>query len=211
MKPDITTLLIDLDDTVYPSSIGVWPFLMKRIYNYMREVVGIPPHLVDETRDRLFYQYGTTLKGLQHEYGTDMQDYLVYVHDVDLSDYFKPDPALQACLAALPHTKWIFTNASRSHAENVLGLLGVRSYFLGIIDVVDTAPWCKPERQSFEVALELAGSPDPRHCLFVDDRAPNLDTARALGMLTLQVTEEPNSHHPAISRLCQLQDFLASL
>ena len=41
MKP-VKTLLIDLDDTTYPTSIGVWPILTQRVYQYMREIVGIP-------------------------------------------------------------------------------------------------------------------------------------------------------------------------
>ena len=55
MKP-VKTLLIDLDDTTYPTSIGVWPILTQRVYQYMHEIVGIPENEIPEKRDRLFVE-----------------------------------------------------------------------------------------------------------------------------------------------------------
>lgn len=210
MYPEIKTLLIDLDDTVYPTSLGVWPFLMQRIYHYMHEVVGIPADMVEQTRDRMYETYGTTLRGLMAENDVEMQDYLDYVHIVDLSDYIKPDPELRESLLSIDIPKWIFTNASRAHAENVLGLLEIRDLFTGIVDVIDTTPWCKPQQGAYDIVLQHVGSPEPKTCLFIDDRASNLDTARQIGLRTLQVMPTPDSSHPAISQLADLPFFLAN-
>ncbi|HPL81792.1 MAG TPA: HAD-IA family hydrolase, partial [Anaerolineaceae bacterium] len=157
---------------------------------------------------RLFKQYGTTLRGLQIEREVDMHDYLDYVHYVDLSEYMQPDPALRTALESLPQPKWIYTNASVAHAENVLNLMNLRDLFVDIIDVVATAPYCKPEVGSYEIALNLVGNPRPENCLFIDDRSNNLDTARALGIHTLQVKPKPDSDHPSISHLIHLPDYL---
>ena len=206
----IDLLFIDLDDTVYPENIGLWPFFAKRIHDYMHIKVGIPSEEVPEIRERLFHTYGTTLRGLQNEFGTDMHDYLAYVHEVDLSAYIKPDPELRRSLAECPQEKWIFTNASRAHAENVLGLTGLRDLFTGIIDVVDTSPFCKPQVEAFELGFAKAGKPNLKNCLFVDDRAENLDTAKALGLQTLQVDLplKAENGHPKIQRLAEITAWL---
>ncbi len=208
----IKTLLIDLDDTTYPPTDGVWPVLTERIFQYMREVVKIPEGEIPSTRDRLFVQYGTTMLGLRQEYGVEIDDYLEYVHTVDLSGQIKPNLELREALSSLLQEKWIFTNATRQHASNVLGLLGIEDLFLGVIDVMDTEPWCKPHPESFEIALRMSGSPNPAETLFVDDLEANLNTARELGIRTLRVASEPvHSNHPVIKRLADLPVFLAGL
>ena len=209
MKP-VKTLLIDLDDTTYPTSIGVWPILTQRVYQYMREIVGIPENEIPEKRDRLFVEHGTTMRGLNLEYGIDVQDYLQYVHGVDLSKVIQADQNLRAELSALPQPKWIFTNASRQHANTVLELLGIADLFNGVIDVLDTDPWCKPQPEAFEIALRLAGGPDPAVTMFVDDLETNLDAARKLGLQTLRISaEEVESKHPVINALAELPAFLS--
>ena len=209
MKP-VKTLLIDLDDTTYPTSVGVWPILTQRVYQYMHEIVGIPENEIPEKRDRLFVEHGTTMRGLNLEYGIDVQDYLQYVHGVDLSKVIQADQNLRAELSALPQPKWIFTNASRQHANTVLELLGIADLFNGVIDVLDTDPWCKPQPEAFEIALKLAGSPEPTVTMFVDDLETNLDAARKLGLLTLRVSaEEVESKHPVINALAELPAFLS--
>ena len=209
MKP-VKTLLIDLDDTTYPTSIGVWPILTQRVYQYMREIVGIPENEIPEKRDRLFVEHGTTMRGLNLEYGIDVQDYLQYVHGVDLSKVIQADQNLRAELSALPQPTWIFTNASRQHANTVLELLGIADLFNGVIDVLDTDPWCKPQPEAFEIALRLAGSPEPAVTMFVDDLETNLDAARKLGLQTLRISaEEVESKHPVINALAELPAFLS--
>ena len=207
----IKTLLIDLDDTTYPTSIGVWPILTERVFRYMRDVVGIPKDEIPEKRDRLYWEHGTTMRGLNIEYGIDVEDYLQYVHEVDLSQVIEPDYQLKAALSSLPQEKWIFTNASRQHANNVLGLLGISDLFMGVIDVLDTEPWCKPHPEAFEIALKLAGGPEPAETLFVDDLETNLDAARKLGLQTLRVSSQiVASNHPVINNLVELPTFLSN-
>lgn len=207
----VKTLLIDLDDTTYPTSVGVWPLITERVFQYMYAVVGIPKDEIPEKRDRLFLEHGTTMRGLNIEYGIDVQDYLHYVHEVDLSKVIQPDQQLRQALGSLPQDKWIFTNASRQHANNVLGLLGISDLFMGVIDVLDTEPWCKPHPEAFEIALKLAGGLQPTETLFVDDLEVNLDAARSLGLQTLRVSGQMiESNHPVINSLVELPTFLSN-
>ncbi len=207
----LKTLLIDLDDTTYPTSVGVWPILTERVFQYMLDVVGIAKDEIPEKRERLFMEHGTTMRGLNIEYGIDVEDYLEYVHEVDLSKVIQPDYQLRDALSSLPQEKWIFTNASRKHACNVLERLGITEQFMGVIDVMDTEPWCKPHAEAFEIALKLAGEPQPGETLFVDDLEVNLDAARKLGLQTLRVSAEAvESKHPVIKNLTELPQFLSN-
>lgn len=208
---EIQLLLIDLDDTVYPPDTGAWDILGNRIYEFMDKYVGIPYEIIHEERDRLFHLHGTTMKGLHVEYGANVNDYLDYVHDVDLTGVIVEDPALRQALIEIPQEKWIFTNACRAHAEQILRLVGIRDLFTDIIDVLDTDPFCKPDPLAFSIALEKAGNPDPSRCLFIDDRVPNLDAAKALGMYTVQVdpTGVTADSHLVIKKLSDLPLALA--
>ncbi|WP_188187127.1 HAD family hydrolase [Nonomuraea sp. SYSU D8015] len=73
----------------------------------------------------------------------------------------------------------IVTNAM-DKIEEQLDRLGL-TYFAD--DVVSSARVgvAKPDRRIYEIAAERAGAP-PERCLFVDDRLPNVEAARALGM-----------------------------
>ena len=209
----IKTLFIDLDDTVYPPNNGIWELLGERIVVYMRDVLGIPPDEIIEIREHFLEKYGSTINGLRAEYGADLHDYLEYVHDEDLSPFIQKDQELRLALESLPQPKWIFTNASKSHAEQVLGLLGIRDLFQGIIDLEDTDPYCKPHKGAFEKAFALANHPKAEESLFVDDRVSNLDSARALGMYTLLVSARhvEGCDHPQIKKLSALPEFLTKL
>ena len=165
----IRLLFIDLDDTVYPPDTGAWDILGNRIYEFMEKYVDIPYEKIHEERDRLFHLHGTTMKGLHVEYGADINHYLEYVHDVDLSGVIKEDPALRQALLQIPQEKWIFTNACRAHAEQILRLVGIREFFTDIIDVLDTDPYCKPDPLAFARALGM-------HTVLVDPASTSADS-----------------------------------
>ena len=77
-----TTIFFDLDDTLYPSSSGVWKLIKDRMNLYMHLRLEIPRDEIPSLREELFHQYGTTLRGLQATYHIDTKDYLSFVHDI---------------------------------------------------------------------------------------------------------------------------------
>ncbi len=200
----IRAFFIDLDDTVYPASSGVWPLAAERMVTYMNEVLGIPMAEAPALRERLFHKYGTTLRGLQLEYGIDSEDYLAYVHDLDLHNLLEPDPELKESLARFNQPKWIFTNATREHAQNVLSAIQVAECFSGIIDIRDVQPYCKPDPAAYQIALQLAGSLAPEEVLMVDDRKENLDVAANLGFKTVLISPLPQNGYRTLPRLADL-------
>ena len=189
-----TTLFFDLDDTLYPSSTGLWHAIRERMNLYMREYMGIPEKDVPVLREQYFKMYGTTLRGLQARHNVDVEEYLAFVHDLPLKDYLTPDPTQREIIASLPGRKLIFTNADVAHARRVLAALQLDDLFDNIVDVNAVAPYCKPMPESFAIAQELAKEPDPRKCVVIDDLPRTTRAALEAGMASiLYGTDEPTA------------------
>lgn len=187
----IKYILFDLDDTLYSTSLGMMHEISQRMSEYMVTRVGIPRDDVERQRKDYWARHGTTLRGLYIERHIDPQDFLAFVHDVNIEKYLQADARLDAMLAQLPQTKSIFTNAPADYARRVLGALGVEKYFQEIFDINFIAYDSKPNAMAYErvvAALPVSTS----ECLMIDDTARNLVPAKKLGMQTawLRVTEE---------------------
>jgi len=187
-----STLFFDLDDTLYPTSTGLWHEIKERMNMYMRERLLIPETDVPVLREQYFKMYGTTLRGLQERHNVDKDDFLAYVHDLPLKDFLTPNPIVREVLASLPTRKLIFTNADVHHAERVLAALQLDDLFDGIVDVNAVAPYCKPMPESFAIAQDIADEPDPRKCVMIDDLPRTTRAALEVGMASLLYgTDEP--------------------
>ncbi|HLF74259.1 MAG TPA: pyrimidine 5'-nucleotidase [Anaerolineales bacterium] len=188
-----TTIFFDLDDTLYPSSTGLWSAIRERMNLYMLERLGIPEKDVPLLREQYFKMYGTTLRGLQARHNVDTEEFLAFVHDLPLMDYLRPDPALRNVIASLPVRRLIFTNADTNHARRVLAALQLDNLFEMIVDINAVAPYCKPIPESFAIAMELADEPDPRRCVVIDDLPRTTRAALNVGMASLLYgCEEPS-------------------
>src|SRR5689334_24468801 len=180
-----TTLFFDLDDTLYPSSTGLWFAIKDRMTLYMIERLGLPEKDVPLLREQYFKMYGTTLRGLQARHHVDKDDYLAFVHDLPLKDYLKPNPIAREVIAALPTRNLIFTNADALHARRVLAALELDDLFETVVDANAVAPHCKPMQASFAIAMELADEPDPRKCVMIDDLPRTTRAALHIGMASM--------------------------
>ena len=181
----ITTIFFDLDDTLYPASSGLWNDIKDRISQYMHERMGIPADQVQGLRQQYFERYGTTLQGLQANYPLDAQDYLNFVHGLPLKDYIRPTPGLREVLQGMPARKFIFTNGDAGHAQRVITTLELEGCFDGILDILKMAPFCKPMPETFGMALKMAGEPEARKCVMIDDLARTTRAAREQGMYSV--------------------------
>ena len=180
-----STLFFDLDDTLYPSSSGLWPAIKERMTQYMCERMRIPETDVPALREQYFKMFGTTLRGLQERHNVDTEEYLAYVHDLNLRNYLTPDPVVREVIASLPTRNLIFTNADANHAWRVLAALELDDLFDTIVDVNAIAPYCKPMPESFAIAMDLADEPDPRKCVMIDDLPRTTRAALNVGMASL--------------------------
>jgi putative hydrolase of the HAD superfamily len=181
------TIFLDLDDTLYPNTSGVWGAIGERINRYMTVRVGVPSAQVAALRDHYFRAYGTTLNGLMLHHRVDPHDYLDYVHQVPIEDMIRPDPELLETLRSLPQKRVVFTNASLGHAQRVIRALGVESAIDQVVDIVALEMINKPTPESFLRAMALCGESDAAACVTVDDALRNLLTANSLGMTTVLV------------------------
>lgn len=190
-----TTIFFDLDDTLYPASLGLWEAIRLRMQTYMQKLLGLPDEELAAMREHYFETYGTTLRGLQMNHQVDAEDFLAYVHDLPLHLYLKPDPVLRSILLGLPQRRWIFTNSDANHTRRVMDILGVSDCFEGIIDIHTLEFFSKPNREAYQHALRIAGEPDASKCAYLDDSTRNLLPARQMGFRTVLVGGE--QEHPA--------------
>jgi putative hydrolase of the HAD superfamily len=209
-----TTIFCDLDDTLYPSGNGLWEAIGQRMNRFMVERVKLPEDQVPSIRRHYYQTYGTTLRGLQIHHAVDADEYLAYVHDLDLEQFLHPDACLRDMLFNLPQKIWIFTNADAAHAGRVVAVLGLENCFEGIIDVRSIQFACKPENLAYERALALAGNPLPAQCILLDDSAVNLVPAFDMGLSTVWINQNGSSHPSAVhtlSKLIDLRDVMPEL
>ncbi len=205
----ITTLLIDLDGTLYPIENGIWDAISVRMEDYMRNLLTFPQDEIAVKREEYYHRYGTTLKGLQIHHQIDPYEYLKYVHDVPVREYLAPDLALRQMLMGLPQKKWILTNSDEAHSRRILKALEVEDQFEEVIDIIKMGFKNKPDSSVFNDALSMIGSIAPEECVFVDDSVKNLDAAKKMGIHTVLVGGENQvGDHYYIPTIHQLNKVL---
>jgi len=206
------TYVFDLDNTLYPEEKNVFPLIDARINAYMSQYLKIPAEEVDSLRRRYLRLYGATMQGLMHHHGVDPEDFLAYVHDLDLTGVLGPNPGLRSALHSLTGKKVVFTNASLEHALRVLQALDLEDLFEHIFDIRTAGYTPKPFSEPYlEILrrLELFGA----ECVMVDDLPDNLRTAKELGMYTVLIgTTDGHGHVDCcVPRACRIRDALEKL
>jgi putative hydrolase of the HAD superfamily len=197
MLPALTHVeswIFDLDNCLYPASANLFELIDIRMGEYIQNLLGCDAPEARRVQKQHFHEHGTTLAGLMKERGVDPNDFLDFVHDIDLAR-LSADPALVRALDRLPGRKFVFTNGDEAYASRVLERLGLANAFDGLHDIhaMDYLP--KPNPASYEALCERHGV-DPKRALFAEDMARNLEPAKALGMTTVWVDNgsERGSH-----------------
>jgi putative hydrolase of the HAD superfamily len=182
-------VLFDLDNTLYPEECDLFSLIDVRINRYMEEVVAIDPTDVDDLRRRYWHDYGATLQGLVRHHAIDPEDYLDYVHAVDVASRISLDLELRHTLKTLGLPSYVFTNGSRCHVDRVVNALGLDGIFTDIFDIriADYQP--KPNPDPYQRVLQKLALPGDQ-CIMVEDQLKNLQTAKQFGMKTVLVGEE---------------------
>ncbi len=179
-------ILFDVDNTLYPKSVGLFDRVAERIRGYMEVRLGYEKELSRELRLDYIKKYGSTLRGLMIHQKVDAADFLEYVHDVDVEERVAPNPALAQILEAISIDRAIFTSGHHPYARRVLRSLGVEQYFPRIFDIIFTQYIPKPNPEPYRQILDVVGI-DPSRIMIIDDVPANLKTAKDLGMTTVLV------------------------
>lgn len=204
----ISTVLFDLDNTIYPASSGMMKGIDTRINQYVKDLLGLDEAQSLQLRKQYYVEYGTTLHGLQRHHQVDADDYLDFVHDVAIESFLASDAELDHLLSELRAAKAIFTNAPAGYARRVLAVLGIERHFGHVFDIRYSGFRPKPDPavyQSVLDTLQVAGAA----AILVEDTAKNLPPARALGMTTILVGE-PDAQAAALADYV-VPDVLAAI
>ena len=204
----ITTILFDLDQTLYTPDTGLLAAGDCMITDYLAHRLQLPPDEADALRQRLWRQYGTTARGAEIEYGLAQADvYRDSLRELNPEEYLCPDPPLADLLASLPAALYVITNSAADYAHRVLAALGIDQYFRRVFGI-EALQWCpKPEDTAYQCVLDALGVA-PAQVAMVDDFPWNLPPAKALGMLTIFLGPE---RAEADIWLQQLQDLPRAL
>jgi putative hydrolase of the HAD superfamily len=157
------------------------------------EVLSFTMEEANFVRSNMYKKYGLTLTGLMREYKIDPDEYLDFIHDVTHPE-LKYEKQLQKSLNNLSGRKFIYTNASQSHAKKILSAMGLEAEFEKILDIKATQYVPKPDPKSYDIMLKSFGilSDQIENSIFIEDTAKNLKPAKLLGLKTVWMENERN-------------------
>ena len=182
--------IFDLDNTLYSGKTKVFEQVDRKMSKYISEKLQVSVEKARKIQKSYFYEYNTTLNGMIKNHKIDANEFLDYVHDINI-DFLKEDLKLIEELEKLNGKKIIFTNGSRKHALNVTRRIGVDRCFDDIFDIVDSEFIPKPSIEPYK-KLVKKHKIDPNLCVFVEDIARNLKPAYEMGMKTVWIeNDEP--------------------
>ncbi|CAL5085820.1 unnamed protein product [Urochloa decumbens] len=194
-------LLFDMDDTLYPLSLGINLACRKNIEDYMLNKLQIEESQVPKMCLDLYREYGTTMAGLKVlGYDFDYDDFHACVHGTLPYEKLKPDPVLRQLLLSFPQRKIVriicfetlnppteqdANDQNQKNAAEAVTDGGSRE------GSNDPAPLrkgilCKPSLESMEAVIEIAKL-DAKRTVFFDDSPRNIAAGKAAGFHTVVV------------------------
>ena len=183
-------LLLDLDGVCYGSHNGypldkVFGMISNRMTLFIKEKLNLNDKEAKELQTNYFYKYNTSLNGLMLNHNVVGEEFLKFVHDVDIS-FMKEDKVMRNELKQLDMEKFIFTNGSAEHAKNILTHLGVYDLFgrEKVFDIQDAGYVPKPEAKTFDKMVNKFGI-NPKETIYIEDIARNLSIGYERGCTTV--------------------------
>ena len=177
--------LFDLDNTLYSGDTKVFDQVDKKMSKFISEKLNVDLEEAKKIQKNYFHEYNTTLNGMIKNHDIDANEFLEFVHDVDL-EFLKKNEPLKIEIEKLKGKKIIFTNGSKAHASNVTSRIGIEQLFDGVFDIVDSDFYPKPSLEPYKKIIENYKIV-PEYCIFFEDIARNLKPAYELGMKTVWI------------------------
>ena len=193
----IKTWIFDLDNTLYPPEENIFSQIDQKMTSFIADNLEISNEEAFNIQKQNFIDHGTTLAGFMNS-GNDKIDpdkFLEYVHDINLNS-LQEDNDLRKILLLLPGKKYIFTNGTKKHAENVLKKLNLENIFQSIFGIKEANYVPKPNLETYNLFLKTYKI-DPKTSIMFEDMGRNLIPAKELGMKTVllerKLTNKNNS------------------
>ena len=174
--------IFDLDNTLYSGQTKVFSEVDKKMSSFISEKFNVDLIEAKKIQKEYFYEYGTTLSGLMKKKNVDPNEFLEFVHDIDIS-WLPEDKLLKKELIKIKDKKYIFSNGSHAHIENVTIQLGINGLFDGAFDITDADFVPKPHIDPYKKMIKKFQL-DPKQSILIEDIAHNLEQAKNLGMKT---------------------------
>ena len=177
--------LFDLDNTLYSGATKVFDQVDKKMTEFISSKLNMSKKEARKIQKNYFLEYNTTLNGMIKNHKIDANEFLDFVHDIDLS-FLKKDKLLDEQIEKIDGKKIIFTNGSKAHAKNVTKKLGIERHFDDIFDIVSADFIPKPSLITYKKIIEKYKI-EPQYSIFIEDIARNLKPAFELGMKTVWI------------------------
>jgi len=192
----IKTWIFDLDNTLYPPEENIFSQIDQKMTSFIADNLEISNEEAFNIQKQNFIDHGTTLAGFMNS-GNDKIDpdkFLEYVHDINLNS-LQEDNDLRKILLLLPGKKYIFTNGTKKHAENVLKKLNLENIFQSIFGIKEANYVPKPNLETYNLFLKTYKI-DPKTSIMFEDMGRNLIPAKELGMKTVLLERKlPNKNN----------------
>lgn len=192
----IKTWIFDLDNTLYPPEENIFSQIDQKMTSFIADNLKISNEEAFNIQKQNFIDHGTTLAGFMNS-GNDKIDpdkFLEYVHDINLNS-LQEDNDLRKILLLLPGKKYIFTNGTKKHAENVLKKLNLENIFQSIFGIKEANYLPKPNLETYNLFLKTYKI-DPKTSIMFEDMGRNLIPAKELGMKTVLLERKlPNKNN----------------
>ena len=185
---NIKNWIFDLDNTLYSPEEEIFSQIDERMTKFITDKFKINNEEAFNIQKKYFLEYGTTLSGLMKKNNIDTDEFLEFVHDIDL-DILKPDKKLNKIISNLPGKKFIFTNGSKKHAQNVLRKLEMNAIFDDIYDIKDSNFIPKPNMEAYTTFINKMGI-DVNKSIMFEDIARNLQPAKELGIISVLIQRD---------------------
>ena len=180
---NIKNFIFDCDGVLYKDLDAVFGQVSKRMSEYISRKLNVDLKKAKELQRNYFHQYNTSLNGLMIHHKIDPHEFLEYVHDINL-DFLKKDTVLREELLKLDAKKFVYTNGSRDHVNNITKHLGIDDLLDGVFDIVDGQFIPKPQIEPFKVLIKKFAI-NPEETVFIDDIAKNLSVKKELNLKTV--------------------------
>ena len=205
----VSTLLFDVDNTLYDAGCGVEQEMNRRINHLLCERLSVSEEEAIALRRENLPVYGTTLRWLQVCHGLkDVQAYMDAVHPEDMSEYIPPNPELRSMLEEVPFRLEILTNGPEVHARRVLKALEINDLFPHMYSLEWLGFKGKPYASAYIKVLDHLEE-KASQILFLDDKEVNLEAFAALGGHGILVGPDRGSgNFPWIRDILDLKDML---
>ena len=183
--------LFDLDNTLYSPDSKIFDKIDLRMKKFIAEKLKISYEKAFEVQKKYYHKYGTTLFGLMKNYDIDPEEFLDFVHDIDMKN-LKKDASLKRDIDNLPGNKFIYTNGDEKYAKKILCCLGLTNVFDDIFDIKKANFIPKPKVESLKSLIKKYNL-KPKSIVYFEDLEKNLQTAYKIGITTVHIKNSKQS------------------